>query len=97
MACDELLQRSHAVEPRERGESFRGRWIMFVSILAQKLLLLVAKPMSWIGWAVEFWLNLLSSNQNLGGLPVNCLRGNHRSKNVRKRADTIRGESACEM
>ncbi|KAF7851781.1 hypothetical protein BT93_L2637 [Corymbia citriodora subsp. variegata] len=57
------------------GESFRWRWIMFVSILAQKLLLLVAKPMSWIGSAIEFWLNLLSSNQNSGGLLVNCLRG----------------------
>ncbi|XP_010070350.2 triacylglycerol lipase OBL1 [Eucalyptus grandis] len=59
----------------ETEESFQRRWIMFLSVLAQKLLLLVAKPLSGIGWAIEFWLNLLSSNQNLGGLLVNCLRG----------------------
>ncbi|KAK3416220.1 hypothetical protein EUGRSUZ_H01667 [Eucalyptus grandis] len=59
----------------EAEQSFQRRWIMFVSVLAQKLLLLVAKPLSGIGWAIEFWLNLLSSNQNLGGLLVNCLRG----------------------
>ncbi|XP_030475296.2 triacylglycerol lipase OBL1-like [Syzygium oleosum] len=64
------------VDCSEKGEeSFERRWIMFVSILAQKLLLLVAKPMSWIGLVLEFWLNLLSSNQNLGGLLINCFRG----------------------
>ncbi|KAF7851786.1 hypothetical protein BT93_L2641 [Corymbia citriodora subsp. variegata] len=64
------------VDSSEKGEeSFERRLIMFVSILAQKLLLSVAKPLSWIGLAIEFWLNLLSSNRNFGRLLVNCFRG----------------------
>ncbi|KAL3726001.1 hypothetical protein ACJRO7_030960 [Eucalyptus globulus] len=56
---------------KEGGESFKRTWIMFVSILAQKLQLLVAKPLSWSRSTIEFWLNLLSSNQNLRRLLVN--------------------------
>ncbi|XP_018715473.2 triacylglycerol lipase OBL1 [Eucalyptus grandis] len=60
---------------KEGEESFERRWIMFVSILVQKLLLLVAKPMAWSGLAIEFWLNLVLSNRGLGRLLVNCFRG----------------------
>ncbi|KAK3416231.1 hypothetical protein EUGRSUZ_H01681 [Eucalyptus grandis] len=59
----------------EGEESFERRWIMFVSILVQKLLLLVAKPLSLIGSVIKFLLNLLSSNRNFGRLLVNCFRG----------------------
>lgn len=56
-------------------ESFRRRWLIFISIIAQKFLLFVAKPMSFVGSAIEFLLNLLSSNRNLGVLLLNILRG----------------------
>ncbi|KAI9165122.1 hypothetical protein LWI28_008269 [Acer negundo] len=54
---------------------FRRRWLMFISIIAQKFLLFVAKPFSWIGSVIEFMLNLLSVNRNLGVLLLNLLRG----------------------
>ncbi|KAI6695223.1 hypothetical protein NL676_022933 [Syzygium grande] len=64
------------VDCSEGGEeTFERRWIMFVSILMQKLLLLVAKPLYWSGSAIEFWLNLILSNRNFGRLLVNCFRG----------------------
>ncbi|KAL5752971.1 hypothetical protein ACOSQ2_023478 [Xanthoceras sorbifolium] len=56
-------------------ESFRRRWLIFISIVAQKFLLFVAKPLSWIGSGIEFMLNLLSVNRNLGVLLLNLLRG----------------------
>ncbi|KAK1589469.1 hypothetical protein Q3G72_034417 [Acer saccharum] len=53
---------------------FRRRWLMFISIIAQKFLLFVAKPLLWIGSGIEFMLNLLSVNRNLGVLLLNLLR-----------------------
>jgi hypothetical protein len=58
-----------------KEESFRRRWLIFVSILAQKFLLFVAKPLAAIGSMIEMWLNLLSSNRNLGVLLLNLIRG----------------------
>ncbi|XP_052200854.1 triacylglycerol lipase OBL1-like [Diospyros lotus] len=55
--------------------AFRRRWLLFVSVLAQKLLLYLEKPMSWTGYIVEMWLNLLSSNGGLGMLLLNLLKG----------------------
>ncbi|CAI9777459.1 unnamed protein product [Fraxinus pennsylvanica] len=55
---------------------FKRRWLIFVSILVQKLLLAVEKPMAWFGSLVEQWLNLLSSNGSLSSLMLNFLRGN---------------------
>ncbi|KAF7851784.1 hypothetical protein BT93_L2639 [Corymbia citriodora subsp. variegata] len=70
------VRKREFVDSSEEGEeSFERRWIMFVSTLAQKLLLLVAKPMSWSGSAIEFWLNLVSSNRSFGRLLVHCFRG----------------------
>ncbi|KAK3222108.1 hypothetical protein Dsin_009133 [Dipteronia sinensis] len=46
------------------------RWIMFISIVVQKLLLFFAKPMSIFGSAIEFFLNLLSINGNLASLAL---------------------------
>lgn len=56
-------------------ESFRRRWLMFVSILTQKFLQFVAKPLSFVGSAAEMGLNLVSSNRNLFVLLLNALRG----------------------
>ncbi|KAI6695219.1 hypothetical protein NL676_022929 [Syzygium grande] len=69
------VHRRGFVDSSEEGEeSFERRWIMFISILVQKILLLVAKPLSWIGSAFEHWLNLLSSSRNFGRLLINCFR-----------------------
>ncbi|KAM2529749.1 hypothetical protein PS1_027689 [Malus domestica] len=51
------------------------RWLIFLSIVVQKLLLFVATPMAMIGRGIEICLNLFSSTQNLVGLFKNLLRG----------------------
>ncbi|XP_010070351.2 triacylglycerol lipase OBL1 [Eucalyptus grandis] len=71
----DVHKREFVDSSEEGNESFERRQIMFVSTLAQKLLLLVAKPMAWSGSAIEFWLNLVSSNRSFGRLLVNCFRG----------------------
>ncbi|KAM2640318.1 hypothetical protein TB1_026715 [Malus domestica] len=55
--------------------SFRRRWLMFISILAQKFLQLVSKPLSVLGSGIEMCLNLLSSNRNIFVLVLNSFRG----------------------
>lgn len=58
-----------------REESLSHRWIIFFSIVAQKLLFLSAKPLARFGSKVEYWLNLNSSNRGFFGLVRNFLRG----------------------
>lgn len=58
-----------------KEENFRRRWLIFVSILAQKFLLFVATPLAAVGSFIEMLLNLLSSNRNLGVLLLNLVRG----------------------
>ncbi|KAK4488385.1 hypothetical protein RD792_004147 [Penstemon davidsonii] len=59
-----------------RPEPFGRRWIIFVSVLAQKMLQAVSKPLAGFGSAVEYWLNLLSFNQGLFRLIMNYIKGN---------------------
>lgn len=61
--------------PEGTRETFGRRWIIFVSILAQKLLQKVSKPLAGFGSAVEEWLNLLSSNGNIFRLVLNSITG----------------------
>ncbi|KAK6287872.1 hypothetical protein POUND7_014051 [Theobroma cacao] len=56
-------------------ESFRYRWLIFISIVAQKFLMFTSKPMSWMGSLIEMWLNLLSCNRNFFVLIFNLVRG----------------------
>ncbi|KAI9165799.1 hypothetical protein LWI28_020745 [Acer negundo] len=56
-------------------QDFWRRWIMFISIVVQKLLLFFSKPMSIFGSAIEFFLNLLSINGNLASLLLNLVQG----------------------
>ncbi|KAF4380807.1 hypothetical protein F8388_017161 [Cannabis sativa] len=56
-------------------ESFGRRWIIFLSIVAQKTLSFVSKPLAAVGSAIEMGLNLLSSNGNLFNLIYNSIRG----------------------
>ncbi|KAA8547101.1 hypothetical protein F0562_003530 [Nyssa sinensis] len=62
-------------EGEAKHESFEHRWLIFVSILVQKMLQSLSKPLAWFGSKLEWWLNLLSCNCNFGTLLVNCLRG----------------------
>lgn len=71
----DLEKRKFVESSYREEEDFGRRWIIFVSIVVQKFLQSVAKPMSIIGSTIELFLNLLSSNQNLGVLLLNFLRG----------------------
>lgn len=57
-------------------DSFRHRWLIFISLLLQKFLHFVHKPLSSFGSSLEFCINLLSSNNNLFNLLLNFLTGN---------------------
>ncbi|KAM7278348.1 hypothetical protein ACFE04_005482 [Oxalis oulophora] len=38
------------------------RWVIFMSVFAQKLLLTMKKPMAFCGDVLEWWLNIFSDN-----------------------------------
>ena len=63
--------------PDGTEEPFGRRWIIFVSILVQKLLQATAKPLAAVGSGVEYWLNLLSGNGGFFGLIKNTFKGIH--------------------
>ncbi|XP_061365318.1 triacylglycerol lipase OBL1-like [Gastrolobium bilobum] len=56
-------------------ESFDHKWLIFVSLMAQKFLQLVAVPLKTFGRIVELLLNLASNNCNVFMLVFNFLRG----------------------
>lgn len=51
--------------PKDTRENFPPRWPIFVSLVAQKSLQIVSKPMAKVGTAIERRLNLLSGNLKL--------------------------------
>ena len=55
--------------------SFRRRWLMFVSIVAQKVMMFVAKPLAFFGSCVELLLNVLALNGGLFTILFNLLTG----------------------
>ncbi|XP_009771493.1 triacylglycerol lipase OBL1-like isoform X1 [Nicotiana sylvestris] len=55
--------------------SFPQRWIIFISILTQKILQSTANPLAGFGNAIEHWLNLLNVNGGFFRLVFNALRG----------------------
>ncbi|KAG2262127.1 hypothetical protein Bca4012_013219 [Brassica carinata] len=54
---------------------FRRRWIIFVSIVIQKLMILLRKPLYFLGFYLSFWLNLLSSNGGFFKILPNLFKG----------------------
>ncbi|CDY69544.1 BnaAnng30760D, partial [Brassica napus] len=54
---------------------FRRRWIIFVSIVIQKLMILLRKPLYFLGFYISFWLNLLSSNGGFFKILPNLFKG----------------------
>ncbi|PIN25223.1 putative lipase [Handroanthus impetiginosus] len=58
-----------------RREPLGRRWVIFISVLAMKLLKVVAKPMASFGSGVEYWLNLLSENGGFFRLILNSFTG----------------------
>ncbi|XP_010415010.1 PREDICTED: uncharacterized protein LOC104701078 [Camelina sativa] len=54
---------------------FRGRWIIFVAIVVQKLMIILRKPLSFFGFALGFWLNLPSSNGGFFKIFLNLVQG----------------------
>ena len=68
---------SDAVDCAAGGKEVADRWIIFVSIVAQMLLLWVKTPLAKLGSAVEYWMNLITDNG--GGvlkLIRNAMQGN---------------------
>ncbi|KAF8030548.1 hypothetical protein BT93_E2855 [Corymbia citriodora subsp. variegata] len=61
---------------KEELRQFKRRWSIFISIVAQKLLLLFKGMLEWLGNAFEFCLNLPSANGGYLKLVANALKGN---------------------
>lgn len=64
--------------PREiEAREFRQRWLLFISIVAQKVLVASRNSLKNVGDTLELWLNLLSSNGGLIRLLFKFLIGNY--------------------
>ncbi|CAI9115781.1 OLC1v1016774C1 [Oldenlandia corymbosa var. corymbosa] len=62
------------VEDRLRG--LRGRWLIFVSVVMQKVFFRLKNPMAKIGSNVENWMNYPTCNGGYGRLFWNIFTGN---------------------
>lgn len=60
---------------QHKRRDFNRRWLIFISVLVQKILLSCRKPMTQIGNALEMGLNLLSVNGGFFKLLLNLLKG----------------------
>lgn len=55
--------------------TLRRRWLIFVSIVLQKLLILFKEPMAWLGSTLELFLNYSTANGGYSWLLFNFLTG----------------------
>lgn len=62
-----------------REDDINRRWIIFISILAQKVLQMVSKPLMKFGTTIEYWLNLVACNGSFFRLVLNFLQGQLKS------------------
>ncbi|TXG59428.1 hypothetical protein EZV62_014001 [Acer yangbiense] len=70
-----IASKACVVPTNPREENFKVRWFMVMSLSGQKLLQFFSGLMSKFGSALETWLNILSSNHNLGLLLLRFLQG----------------------
>ncbi|CAL1376263.1 unnamed protein product [Linum trigynum] len=59
------------------GDVYRtaSSWVILVSVIARKIISTLGKPMEYTGYALDFFLNLLSLNGGISGLLLNFLLG----------------------
>ncbi|KAE8718863.1 Detected protein of unknown function [Hibiscus syriacus] len=62
LARSDIRQRDFVDSSDETGVEFKYRWLIFISIVMQKLLMFFSKPMALVGLVIETWLNFLSYN-----------------------------------
>ncbi|XP_027074032.1 triacylglycerol lipase OBL1-like [Coffea arabica] len=70
-----IYNRKFVDVPKGTKMPFAPRWIIFLTVVAQILLRLVAKPVAWLGNLLEQWLNLLHMNTNIFVLIYNLVTG----------------------
>ncbi|XP_057423730.1 triacylglycerol lipase OBL1 [Lotus japonicus] len=58
-----------------KAENFRQRWLLFISVVVQKILVSSGSTLKKIGDMFELWLNRVSSNGGLVRLLLNIIRG----------------------
>lgn len=78
LLCSRDLKNRKFVETHAEGsreESLRRRWLIFVSIVLQKFMLLVAKPLASFGSFVEMFINLIALNGGIFMIILNFLTG----------------------
>ncbi|XP_047325178.1 triacylglycerol lipase OBL1-like [Impatiens glandulifera] len=63
------------VQETKNLNGLRRRWLIFVSLLVQKILIKIKNPMALVGTLLETWLNLLSINGGLLYLLLNFITG----------------------
>ncbi|KAI3460224.1 hypothetical protein Pfo_016887 [Paulownia fortunei] len=75
--CSNNLEKRDFFNTRVEGGviGFRHRWIIFISVLLQKVFLYLKKPMAAVGSALELWLNYPPSNGGYRRLFFNLLTG----------------------
>ncbi|KAL6504364.1 hypothetical protein OROGR_026287 [Orobanche gracilis] len=76
--CSSELEKRDFLNTPVQGSGltrFRHRWIVFISVLLQKVLLCLKTPLAAAGSAVELFLNLPAANGGYHRLFFNLLRG----------------------
>ncbi|NP_001310639.1 uncharacterized LOC8263958 [Ricinus communis] len=58
------------------GAAVDHRWILLVSIIIRRVLALIDTPLKYLGYVIDFFLNLISQNSGFSGILNNFLHGN---------------------
>lgn len=77
LCSSDLESRSKFIDGKElpKYADFRRRWLIFISVVSQKVLFVSETPMAITGYGVNMWLNLLSNNGGFFKLIKNCFKG----------------------
>ncbi|KDP40612.1 hypothetical protein JCGZ_24611 [Jatropha curcas] len=62
-------------EEEKDGAVSYHRMVILMSIIVRRILAFIAKPLMYLGFVVDFFLNLLSENGDFHGLLINFLHG----------------------